>query len=184
MTDPLRGIRNRRFFSATIEGDVAQSVRAYAEGHDRSTRDLIFYLIDVDNFKEVNDLYGHDAGDRVLVEMSRRISSAIRNSDLLVRWGGEEFLIVSRYTDREEADTLALRVMESIRGKPFAVNSNHELRRTCSIGWPAFPCLEENADAVGCGEVLKLADRRLRQAKAAGKDRTIGMVPLREVMNY
>ena len=66
MTDPLTGIRNRRFFSATIEGDVAQTVRAYAEGHDRSTRDLIFYLIDVDNFKEVNDRYGHDAGDRLL----------------------------------------------------------------------------------------------------------------------
>jgi diguanylate cyclase (GGDEF)-like protein len=180
MTDPLTGIRNRRFFSATIEGDIAQTVRAHVEGHDRSTRDLIFYLIDVDNFKEVNDLYGHDAGDRVLVEMSQRISSAIRNSDLLVRWGGEEFLVLSRYTDRREADILALRVMEAIRGKPFGVSSDHELRRTCSIGWAAFPWLEENAGAMGYEAVLKLADKGLRQAKAAGKDQAIGMTPLRE----
>jgi diguanylate cyclase (GGDEF)-like protein len=183
MTDPLTGIRNRRFFAATIEGDVAQTVRAYAEGHDRSTRDLIFYLIDVDNFKEVNDRYGHDAGDRVLMEMSRRISSAIRNSDLLVRWGGEEFLIVSRYTDRRGADILALRVMEAIRGKPFVVSSDDKLRRTCSIGWAAFPFLGENAEAVGYEEVLKLADRGLCQAKAAGKDQAIGMIPSREVAN-
>jgi diguanylate cyclase (GGDEF)-like protein len=180
MTDPLTGIRNRRFFSATIEGDIAQTVRAHVEGHDRSTRDLIFYLIDVDNFKEVNDLYGHDAGDRVLVEMSRRISSAIRNSDLLVRWGGEEFLVVSRYTNRGEANILALRVMEAIRGRPFVVSTDNEMRRTCSIGWAAFPWLEENAGAMRYEEVLKLADRGLCQAKAAGKDQTIGMTPLRE----
>ena len=88
-TDPLTGIRNRRFFSATIQRDVAQSVRAYAEGNDLSERDLVFYLIDLDNFKRVNDPHGHDAGDRVLIEAARRISSAIRNCDLLVRWGGE-----------------------------------------------------------------------------------------------
>lgn len=92
-------------------------MRAYAEGYDRSTRDLVFYLIDADNFKEVNDLYGHDAGDRVLVEMSQRISCAIR-TDVLIRWGGEEFLIVSRYTDRKDAHILATRVIKAIRGKP------------------------------------------------------------------
>lgn len=177
MTDPLTGIRNRRFFSATIESDIAQTIRTFAQGVERSTRDLVFYLIDLDNFKEVNDLYGHDAGDRVLVETARRIGSAVRASDVLLRWGGEEFLIISRSTDRRDANALALRVMEAIRGEPFTVSSSHTIRRTCSIGWAAFPWLEENVGAVGYEEVLNLADRALSQAKKSGKDRAIGMTP-------
>jgi diguanylate cyclase (GGDEF)-like protein len=178
MTDPLTGIWNRRFFSATVVGDVAQTLRSFAEAHDPLTRDLIFYLIDLDNFKEVNDQYGHDAGDRVLVETARRIGSVIRDSDVLLRWGGEEFLIVSRSTDRREADVLATRVMQVIRGELFMVNSSHQIRRTCSIGWAAFPWIEDNVEAKGYEEVLNLADRALGMAKQAGKDRAIGMTPL------
>jgi diguanylate cyclase (GGDEF)-like protein len=181
MTDPLTGVRNRRFFSATIEGDVAKTLRAYADGNDPTTRDLVFYLVDADDFKEVNDRHGHDAGDRVLVEMSRRISSAIRNSDVLVRWGGEEFLIVSRYTDRREAEILALRVMEAVGEQPYSVRANGEtMRRTCSVGWAAFPWVEEDVAAVGHEEVINLADRGLQKAKTEGKNRAIGMTPSRE----
>jgi diguanylate cyclase (GGDEF)-like protein len=178
MTDPLTGIWNRRFFTATVAGDVAQTLRSFAEAHDPLTRDLIFYLIDLDNFKEVNDVYGHDAGDRVLVETARRIGSVIRDSDVLLRWGGEEFLIVSRSTDRREADALATRVMQAIRGDLFAVSTSQQIRRTCSIGWAAFPWIEDNVEAKGYEEVLNLADRALGQAKQAGKDRAIGMTPL------
>ncbi len=177
MTDPLTRIHNRRFFSATIPGDVAQSLRAYAEGDDRSTRDLVFYLIDLDDFKEVNDLHGHDTGDRVLIDTSRRISSAIRNSDVLVRWGGEEFLVVSRYTDRRQATILAQRVIEAVSGKPFVVGAVKGLRQTCSIGWAAFPWLQENVEAMAYEEVLKYADRALYRAKKAGKNQAMGMTP-------
>ena len=183
MTDPLTGIWNRRFFSATVTGDVAQTLRSYAEAHDPVKaheplpRDLIFYLVDMDNFKEVNDLYGHDAGDRVLVETARRIASVMRVSDVLLRWGGEEFLIVSRSTDRKLGDVLATRVMQTIRGELFAVSPTHQIRRTCSIGWAAFPWLEDDVQAKGYEEVLNLADRALNLAKQAGKDRAIGMTP-------
>ena len=177
-TDPLTGIRNRRFFSATIERDVAQTIRAYAEGNDLTERDLIFYLIDLDNFKKVNDLHGHDAGDRVLIEASRRIASAIRNSDLLVRWGGEEFLVVSRFTDRRQATILAERVLNAFRGKPFMVGAPDGVQQTCSIGWAAFPWIEKDAEAMGFDGVLKYADRGLYRAKKAGKDQAIGMSSL------
>ena len=174
-TDPLTGIRNRRFFSTTVEGDVAHTLRAFAEQRDHSTRDLIFYLIDLDNFKEINDLYGHDAGDRLLVETARRIRAILRDSDVFLRWGGEEFLIVSRAADRKYAGALALRVMQAIRDEPFAVNPSTALHRTCSIGWAAFPWLEDNVSLMGYQEVLALADRALSQAKAAGKDQAVGM---------
>jgi diguanylate cyclase (GGDEF)-like protein len=179
-TDPLTGIRNRRYLMSSIQGDVAQCLRNCAEGGDVSERDLIFYAIDLDNFKKVNDQHGHDAGDRVLIEASRRIGSAIRNSDLLVRWGGEEFLVVSRFTDRRQAHILAERVLDALRAKPFTVGGDEMVHQTCSIGWAAFPWIEEDAGAVGYEGVLKYADRGLYRAKKAGKNQAIGMTPSRE----
>ncbi len=176
-TDPLTGIRNRRFFSATIQRDIAQSIRIHLEGGDRAESDIIFYLIDLDNFKKVNDSYGHDGGDRVLIEAARRISCAIRNSDLLVRWGGEEFLVVSRFTDRRQALILAQRVLAAFREKPFAIDSKEQVSQTCSIGWAAFPWLENDLEAVSYERVIKFADRALYRAKKAGKDQAIGMIP-------
>jgi len=178
LTDPLTGLRNRRYFLATIEGDVKHALRSYADNRDQRTRDLVFYLIDADNFKEVNDRYGHDVGDRVLIEMARRISSAIRHSDVLVRWGGEEFLILSRYTDRREAKTVSARVLAAVSDTPFALtNPNETICRTCSIGWAAFPWLSEHPEIVNYEKVLNFADRALREAKRAGKDRSIGFSP-------
>ena len=178
LTDPLTGLRNRRYFSATIETDVAQALRSHADNHDPHTRDLVFYLIDADNFKDVNDRYGHDVGDKVLIEMARRISSSIRHSDVLVRWGGEEFLIVSRYTDRREAELLAQRVLSAVADAPFTINDPGEkIHRTCSLGWAPFPWFLENPRAVTYEEVLSLADRGLQQAKQAGRNRAIGILP-------
>jgi len=178
LTDPLTGLRNRRYFSATIEADVAQALRSHADAHDAHTRDLVFYLIDADNFKDINDRYGHDVGDRVLIEMSRRISSSIRHSDVLVRWGGEEFLIVSRYTDRREAELLAQRVLSAVADAPFAINDPGEkIHRTCSLGWAPFPWFVEDPRAVTHEEVLSLADRGLQQAKQTGRNRAVGIVP-------
>jgi diguanylate cyclase (GGDEF)-like protein len=153
-------------------------LRSYADNRDQRTRDLVFYLIDADNFKEVNDRYGHDVGDRVLVEMSRRISSAIRHSDVLVRWGGEEFLILSRYTDRREARTLSARVLAAVSDTPFALtNPNETICRTCSIGWAAFPWLSRHPEIVNYETVLNFADRALGEAKRAGKNRAVGLLP-------
>ena len=178
LTDPLTGLRNRRYFSASIEADVGQALRSHTDNHDPHTRDLVFYLIDSDNFKEVNDQYGHDVGDAVLVEMARRLSSSIRHSDVLVRWGGEEFLIVSRYTDRREAELLAQRALSAVADTPFLVGpSGATMRRTCSMGWAAFPWFPDDPRAVSYEEVLTIADRGLNRAKQDGKNCAVGMSP-------
>jgi diguanylate cyclase (GGDEF)-like protein len=178
VTDPLTGVRNRRFFSASIEADVGQTLRSYSDGRDPQTRDLVFYLIDADNFKEVNDRYGHDVGDKVLIELSKRLSSSIRHSDVLVRWGGEEFLIVSRYTNRTDAELLAQRVLAAVGDTPFHIDgSATSIYRTCSIGWAAFPWLAENPRALSYDDVLTVADRALNRAKQMGKNRAVGMLP-------
>jgi diguanylate cyclase (GGDEF)-like protein len=179
LTDLLTAAKNRRFFTTTIENDVRHVLRGYspqATSYDKN-RDLIFYLIDVDHFKEVNDRYGHDVGDQVLVEITRRISSAMRYSDELIRWGGEEFLVVSRYTNREEAGTLATRVLEAIGNEMFSLPGGQQIRRTCSIGWSVFPWFVHVPEIVRYDKILQLADSALYEAKKTGRNQAIGMLP-------
>lgn len=184
ITDPLTGARNRRFFDETVASDVDHVLRAYGDQHDENTRDLVFYLIDADNFKEVNDWFGHTIGDRVLVEMARRISTAIRNSDVLVRWGGEEFLVVSRYTNRADAEILASRVLFAVGDTPFVITGVEEpIVQKCSVGWAAFPFVPEQPEAVSYEEVLGLADRALYAAKAQGRNRAVGVSRGKEPWN-
>ena len=184
ITDPLTGARNRRFFDETIAADVDHVLRAYGDRHEESTRDLVFYLIDADNFKEVNDWFGHTVGDKVLVEMARRISTAIRNSDVLVRWGGEEFLVVSRYTNRRDAEILASRVLFAVGDTPFVIEGLEEsITQQCSVGWAAFPFVTQHPEAVSYEEVLSLADRALYLAKAQGRNRAVGMSQGKESWN-
>jgi diguanylate cyclase (GGDEF)-like protein len=113
----------------------------------------------------------------VLVEMAQRLSSSIRHSDVLVRWGGEEFLIVSRYTDRANAEWLAQRVLSAVGDKPFSLgDSGQSIHRTCSLGWAPFPWFPENPRALGHEEVLTLADRALHHAKESGRNCAVGML--------
>ncbi len=181
LTDPLTSARNRRFFQATIGSDISQAIRAYTAPdptRSRRNRDIIFYLIDADHFKEINDRFGHDAGDQMLIELTGRISSAIRYSDVLVRWGGEEFLVVSRFCERKEAATLAARVLSAVAGEPFKIKgAGTSLHRTVSIGWAAFPWNIDSPVDLNYEEVLALADRALYKAKNCGRNQAIGALP-------
>jgi diguanylate cyclase (GGDEF)-like protein len=184
LTDLLTGARNRRFLASTIEADVGHVLRAHARGLAppiKRDRDLVFYVIDADSFKEINDQYGHAVGDKVLLEISRRISSAIRHSDVLIRWGGDEFLVVSRYTDREEAVHLARRVLHALASEPFEIEGCLSMKCTCSIGWAPFPWFVLEPKRVPYDEVLRLADCALYDAKKAGKNQAIGLLPSRDV---
>jgi diguanylate cyclase (GGDEF)-like protein len=181
LTDPLTSARNRRFFQATIGSDVSQAIRAYSAPdptRSRRNRDIIFYLIDADHFKEINDRFGHDAGDQMLIDLTARISSAIRYSDVLVRWGGEEFLVVSRFCERKEAATLAARVLSAVAGEPFKVKgAGLSLHRTVSIGWAAFPWNVASPIDISYEEVLAIADRAMYKAKNSGRNQAIGALP-------
>jgi diguanylate cyclase (GGDEF)-like protein len=177
VTDALTGVRNRRFLASMLEKDVQQALRLYStlEANTRN-RDLIFYVVDIDHFKFINDRFGHQEGDALLVQVAERISAAIRHSDVLIRWGGEEFLVVSRFTDRENAEILARRILQSIGREEFNLASG-KVRRTCSIGWAAFPWWQELPEAVRYQDVLCFADRALYEAKNAGRNTAVGMLP-------
>jgi diguanylate cyclase (GGDEF)-like protein len=183
LTDPLTGTRNRRYFYETISTDIARALRSHlktstaAGGPDQPGQELIFLLVDIDRFKRVNDDLGHAAGDRLLQEVAKRIESVMRRSDDLVRWGGEEFLLVCRTTDRENASSLCCRVLEAVRELPFNVGNGVEIHKTCSIGWAPFPWLKEDVGLLSIENVIELADKALYLAKREGRNRSYGMVP-------
>ena len=167
-----------------IDSDLRQAVRAYeraVEGEPAYHRDLIFYLVDFDRFKEVNDRFGHQARDRLLVQIAERLNKIMRNSDTLVRWGGEEFLIVCKSADRTGADVLAHRILYEIGSVPFDTGDGNQIFRTCSIGWVPFPWMQQAPSALKFEDVLHLADQGLYEAKNTGRNRSYGMIPADDV---
>jgi diguanylate cyclase (GGDEF)-like protein len=188
LTDPLTGTRNRRYFYETISTDIAQALRSHLKMSPSSPhcppqpkQELIFLLVDIDRFKRVNDELGHAAGDRLLLEVAKRIASVMRKSDDLVRWGGEEFLLVCRTTDRDNASLLCNRVLEAVRELPFDVGNGVEIHKTCSIGWAPFPWLKGDVGLLTIDNVIELADKALYLAKREGRNRSYGMLPGRGV---
>ena len=188
LTDPLTRARNRRYFHETIGADASQSGRAYQRALEEGTlpadhRDLIFMMVDLDFFKSINDRFGHAAGDRLLQEVALRLASAMRKSDQLVRWGGEEFLIISRSTERRQIPAFCSRLLEMIADEPFDLGPGIDVWMTCSIGWTPYPWLRDDIDALSVEDVIKLADQAMYCAKKMGRNQSIGLLPSAEAMN-
>jgi diguanylate cyclase (GGDEF)-like protein len=180
LTDPLTGARNRRFFESTIDVLLQQVLREYHDPKVLNKRDLIFYLVDIDHFKQVNDNFGHPAGDAVLKQVVDRLNRAVRASDILVRWGGEEFLIVATSTQRSDAEVLALRMLQSVGSEPLALDGGKSLPRTVSIGWAAYPWCAGNPKEHSLSAILDLVDGALYIAKNSGRNRSVGAISLDE----
>jgi diguanylate cyclase (GGDEF)-like protein len=173
LTDPLTGLNNRRFLSEYLLHDVARVLREFA--HSPEDADLVFLLIDLDHFKEVNDLHGHDVGDSVLEQTADVLREVCRKSDFVVRWGGEEFLVVTRFVNRLGAATLAGRICEAFAQHCFDVGDGVQLQQTCSIGFASFPFLEEDPEEFSWQEVVSVADRALYVAKDGGRNGWVGV---------
>jgi diguanylate cyclase (GGDEF)-like protein len=177
LTDQLTGLRNRRFFLQHVDGDVSMTLRRYDEpqrpgaaDRDMAPRDLVFFMVDIDHFKEVNDQHGHASGDAVLVQMQERLREVFRDSDYLIRWGGEEFLVVARATYRDDAHVLAERMRSAVAGRHFDLPDGTRLEKTCSIGFACFPFMQSQPRLFSWTEVVELADQGLYLAKRSGRN--------------
>jgi diguanylate cyclase (GGDEF)-like protein len=179
VTDPLTGLHNRRFLADHIEQDLAASLRraqeTLAAGGQPLDTDNVFLLLDVDAFKRINDRHGHAAGDAVLVQFGARLRSVLRESDYLVRWGGEEFLAVARDTDRAQAEELAERMRGVVAAEPFRLDDGGEIAVTCSIGFACVPFELERPQARSWQQVVNLADLALYAAKRSGRNAWVGV---------
>jgi len=177
-TDPLTGIRNRRSFLNQIQHDVALVDRLHSGENlrkDPSNRDLVFFMVDLDHFKQVNDRYGHQAGDHVLNQTVNRLQQITRASDTLVRWGGEEFLVVARQTRSGDAAAFAERIRSIMASTPFVLETGESLTRTCSIGFAPYPLAPGNPRDPSWETVVDVADQALYAAKRCGRNTWVGV---------
>jgi len=169
LTDALTGLRNRRFLFEEVSKDV-DIVRRIHEDVRRGTKredvaDLVFIMVDLDHFKPINDTCGHAAGDEMLLQVRDALVQACRSSDYVIRWGGDEFLIVGRHTNYAESEALAERIRTRIEGKVFGLGNGQVAHTTCSIGYACYPFVTEHPDLLSWEQVLGVADRAMYEAK-------------------
>lgn len=173
--DPLTHVANRRELQDWLARESGRVLTRLDAGGSADT--LYFFMIDIDAFKRINDGHGHQAGDEVLVQFAQRLRTLCREDDLLVRWGGEEFVLVTRIDDADVAARLAERIRAAVAEAPMPLAHGAVLAITCSIGfapWPfstAWPALGD------WQQTSALADRCLYAAKAAGRNAWVGLVP-------
>jgi diguanylate cyclase (GGDEF)-like protein len=181
-TDSLTGVWNRRYLEEILSAEAGQVLRNYERARAANVnkvehRDLVFIMVDMDFFKEVNDVHGHPAGDRLLQRVAERLGKVVRKSDVLVRWGGEEFLIMSRSADPSGIPAFCERILDIMAAEAFDLGHGVQVRKTCSVGWAPFPWSRGAYEALCAEETLELADTALYRAKAAGRNQGVGILP-------
>ncbi len=156
MLDPLTALANRRPLTDRLKAEIERS--------ERSGYTFCVAMLDIDGFKRINDSYGHDVGDNVLVKLARVLECEVREYDLCGRWGGEEFLVILPETDMESAAGIVQRIRDAV-GNMQVRAGDEVLRVTVSAGIAAWH------DGEAYGELLNRADAALLQAKRDGRDR-------------
>lgn len=181
LRDSLTGCYNRHYLESNLPAEIKRSIHSYLSSQELgqtfpSHNDLICFLIDIDDFKHINDTYGHVSGDKFLVQFSQIVSEVFRHSDLQIRWGGEEFLVICRNTPRTEASFLAERLRSAVSDAVFTSQDLHKYRATCSIGVSAYPLDQEDPNRVSWEQCFNLADECLYSSKQSGKNCWVGVI--------
>ena len=164
--DPLTGLANRRHFQ--------QAMARMAQGPDGLRGSL--FLIDIDHFKRINDQWGHAAGDTVLVEVARRLRGVLREQDLVVRWGGEEFLILVNSEATEDARQLGQRLLDQIGTQPVD-HGPLRIPISASIGFASFP-MAPHGLTLAWERAIDLVDTAMYMAKAHGRNKAYGVAAM------
>jgi two-component system cell cycle response regulator len=156
--DELTGLYNRRYFIEALERELA--------GARRHKKELVLCMMDLDHFKQVNDTYGHPVGDMVLEEFAKILKQSVRQSDIICRYGGEEFAAILPDTNIKSARTLCERFRKMVAANRFDHNASH-FQVTISIG---ISCFSKDLDPA-LKELIRLADDALYRAKNEGRNR-------------
>ena len=162
ITDSLTRLYNHNFFYRRLDEEFSRSVRYETP--------LSVIMIDLDNFKKINDTYGHRVGDLVLKEIADIIKKLVRKTDIVARYGGEEFAVILPHTNLKGAEEEAERIREAVSSHAYAGLAREIL--TMSLGVASYPC--ENS-VLNSGDLVNLADTALYEAKRAGKNKVIAL---------
>jgi diguanylate cyclase (GGDEF)-like protein len=176
--DPLTNLHNRRytfeFISDITTKFIKNKIRALNNDDKRELSPkanvIGVFLIDIDHFKEVNDTYGHFAGDNVLITLSEVLKKMVRADDFIVRWGGEEFLIVLNNTKPEYLKIFSRKVLETIKETPLKVSDHQTIYKTCSLGYVKMPLDISNPELLTLEQMINLSDYALYCAKENGRN--------------
>jgi diguanylate cyclase (GGDEF)-like protein len=181
LTDELTGLRNRRFLNVSIPDDAALVIRKYrtqgSEQRVSTDSDMLFFMVDLDLFKNVNDTYGHLAGDMVLSQTGKLLVACSRSTDFVIRWGGEEFLVVARQACRADLQFLAERIRTTVEAHRFDIGKDKPIHLTCSVGAAAFPFMVKWPELLSWDRVVELADLCLYAAKRSGRNAWVEILP-------
>lgn len=164
LTDGLTKIANRRHFDIMLESEVRK-----AHGYSRA---ISLAMLDLDNFKHFNDRYGHQAGDRMLINIARTLNDSVRDTDFVARYGGEEFTIIFPETSNEPAIRVAERIRRSVENRAIYIKGMGKKSITISVGVATYPY---NAHDVA--ELVYHADKAMYRAKMLGKNRVETIMP-------
>lgn len=164
--DPLTGAYNRRFFNQYLDIQIKQLESQIKYGHSREVNFGIV-MIDIDDFKKINDSYGHLIGDAVLAEIAHIIKTIIFGRDIFCRYGGEEFVVLFTDTSIPGAMVAIEKILRTIEKHEFVVNKNSKIHITVSAG---FASLDAESNIY---RLLDIADKRLYAAKKMGKNRVV-----------
>jgi diguanylate cyclase (GGDEF)-like protein len=177
--DPLTGLFNRRSFFELMGRRVIEGGRREDDVPDG------LLVLDIDHFKHINDSLGHAGGDAVLVEVARRLRGAVRDTDMVMRWGGEEFLVFSPKANAEHLQRLAQRVLKVVAEAPVAVGGSW-LTVTATGGFLSLPFSGVPESQVNWEKALQIADMALYLGKVNGRNRAYGLgrllVPFEQAM--
>ncbi len=176
--DPLTNLYNRRYAFEFIDSKLNVFVKNKTISLHKQEKRCLYadedvigiYLIDIDHFKTVNDTYGHSAGDTVLVALSKVLKKMIRTEDILIRWGGEEFLIILYNTKPEFLETFSIRVLKTIEETPIRIAETVTIYKTCSIGYVQMPLDLTNPELLNLEQMINLSDYALYSAKEHGRN--------------
>jgi diguanylate cyclase (GGDEF)-like protein/PAS domain S-box-containing protein len=157
-TDSLTGLLNRRALNDMLAHEIDRATRYNA--------DLALILCDVDRFKNINDTFGHRAGDRALQAVAETLKSSIRRADIVGRYGGDEFMIIMPETSLAGAHSLAEKIRVAVNKPDFALSGNKRIRLSVSLGVAGCCSSPENIDTL-----VALADAQLYASKQAGRNR-------------
>lgn len=178
LTDQLTGLRNRRYVDRHIESQVCAVQRRHFEskrpptqgGPSDSSRLMFLMMVDLDGFKNINDTFGHHAGDQALLEVKARIAACCRESDEVIRWGGDEFLIVGHCSRFSGAEVLAEKIRTRLADRRYEVGKGCLAQLSGSVGVASIPFAPGRANLGTWTQVLAIADRGAYLAKANGRN--------------
>jgi diguanylate cyclase (GGDEF)-like protein len=190
VTDQLSGLYNRRYLADMISARIEDIDTSFGQAildddmHFEKGPRLMALMFDLDGFKPINDNYGHDAGDKIIVQVARILESQCRKEDIVIRWGGDEFMLVAKVNDLQDASKFAESIRVAIANNTFDIGLSKKFHLSTSLGFALYPFCHYMPRSLSWDEIHLLADQALYQSKNAGRNTWTGIAQVEQEIPF